>query len=97
MNALRPKIEFIKDEINIEKLSPIYVTGIKKAMDKYAKHYYETMQANEFEKPQEQCTLPDVVQQREQFKAVLFKMANNLAVAQKGDQAVLMHQIHNSL
>ena len=41
--------------------------------------------------------IPDVVQQSEQFKAIVFKMANMLAVAGKGDQAVQMHRIHNSL
>ena len=41
--------------------------------------------------------LSNVVGQSEQFKAIVFKMANMLAVAGKGDQAVQMHRIHNSL
>ena len=60
MNALRPKADFITDELNAERLTPIQFDGIIRAIDKYAKHYYETMQANEFEKPQEQCIIPDV-------------------------------------
>lgn len=42
-------------------------------------------------------SIPDVVQQSEQFKAIVFKMANKLALADKGIQAVQMHRIHNSL
>jgi len=61
MNALKPRKAFIQDELNIQRLTPIQWDGIIRAMDKYAKHYYETMQANEFEKPQEQCTLPVVI------------------------------------
>lgn len=60
MNALKPRKAFIKDELNIDRLTPIQWDGIIRAMDKYAKHYHETMQANEFEKPQKQCTLPVV-------------------------------------
>lgn len=58
---------------------------------------YLRAQARQQQQSPANCAIFDVVQQSEQFKAVLFKMANNLAVNQKGDQAVLMHQIHNSL
>ena len=60
MNALKPRKGFVQDELNIERLTPIQWDGIMRAMQNYAKHYHETMQANDFEKPQEQCTIPDV-------------------------------------
>ena len=43
------------------------------------------------------CSIPDVVQQREQFKSMVFDMANKLAIAGNGDEAVIMHKIHNRL
>ena len=41
------------------------------------------------------CSIPDVVHQREQFKSMVFDMANKLAIAGHGDEAVMMHKIHN--
>lgn len=41
--------------------------------------------------------IPDVVHQREQFKSMVFDMANKLAIAEHGDEAVMMHKIHNRL
>ena len=43
------------------------------------------------------CSIPDVVHQREQFKSMVFDMANKLAIAGHGDEAVMMHKIHNRL
>jgi len=43
------------------------------------------------------CSIPDVVHQREQFKSMVFDMANKLAIAGNGDEAVMMHKIHNRL
>jgi len=42
-------------------------------------------------------SIPDVVHQREQFKSMVFDMANKLAIAGHGDEAVSMHRIHNRL
>jgi len=39
----------------------------------------------------------DVVGRSEQLKDMVFKLANELAVAEHGEQAVKMHMIHNSL
>ena len=69
MNALKPRKGFVQDELNIERLTPIQWDGIMRAMQNYAKHYHETMQANDFEKPQEQCTIPVVVGRSEQLTA----------------------------
>lgn len=41
--------------------------------------------------------IPDVVHQQEQFKSMVFDMANKLAIAGHGDEAVSMHRIHNRL
>ncbi len=41
--------------------------------------------------------IPDVVHQREQFKSMVFDMANKLAIVGNGDEAVMMHEIHNRL
>lgn len=71
MNALKPRKGFVQDELNIERLTPIQWDGIMRAMHNYAKHYHETMQANDFEKPQEQCTIPVVVGQSEQLKCFI--------------------------
>ena len=43
------------------------------------------------------CSIPDVVHQREQFKSMVFDMANKMALAGLGDEAVSMHRIHNRL
>ena len=43
------------------------------------------------------CSTPDVVHQREQFKSILFDMANDLSITGNGDEAVMMHKIHNRL
>ena len=61
MNALKPRKAFIQDQLNTQRLTPIQWDGIMRAMKNYAEHYHETMQANEFEKLQEQCTLPFVI------------------------------------
>ena len=42
-------------------------------------------------------SIPDIVHQREQFKSMMFDMANKLAIAGHGDEAVAMHRIHNRL
>ena len=42
-------------------------------------------------------TIPDVVHQREQFKSMVFDMANKMASAGLGDEAVSMHRVHNRL
>ncbi len=46
---------------------------------------------------QKNCSIPDVVHQREQFKSMVFDMANKLAIVGNGDEAVMMHKIHNRL
>jgi hypothetical protein len=71
-----------------------YLDNVLLAMEEYANQF---KQANGADKRDVECTLPDVVQQSEQFKVIVFKMANKLALADKGDQAVQMHRIHNSL
>jgi len=53
---------------------------------------------NECEQEQvKNLTIPDVVHQREQFKSMVFDMANKLAIAGHGDEAMSMHRIHNRL
>ena len=43
------------------------------------------------------CSIPDVVHQREQFKSMVFDMANKLAIEGNSDESVMMHKIHNRL
>jgi len=42
-------------------------------------------------------TIPDVIHQREQFKSMLFDIANKLALANEGILAGMIHSIHNRL
>ena len=51
----------------------------------------------EFREIKEQLTIPVVVEQSEQLKPMVFKLANKLAIAGHGDAAVSMHRIHNRL
>lgn len=51
----------------------------------------------ELETAVKNCSIPDVVHQREQFKSMVFDMANKLAIAGHADEAVMMHKIHNRL
>lgn len=45
----------------------------------------------------EQLTIPVVVGQSEQLKPMVFELANKLAIAGHGNEAVSMHRIHNRL
>jgi len=72
-------------------------TQLKFQIKKVGEFVTELCDSQKADTGDRQLTIPDVVQQSEQFKAIVFKMANMLAVAGKGDQAVQMHRIHNSL
>ena len=45
----------------------------------------------------EALNTPVVVGQSEQLKPMVFELANKLAIAGHGDEAVSMHRIHNRL
>ena len=45
----------------------------------------------------EQLRIAVVVGQSEQLKPMVFELANKLAIAGHGDEAVSMHRIHNRL
>lgn len=41
MRELKPRKAFLKDELNIDRLTPIQWDGIIRAMQSYAEHYHE--------------------------------------------------------
>jgi hypothetical protein len=83
---LKPKKGFVMAQLNIEKLTPLQWDGIMRAMDAYAEHYHEC-KVNELSKGVVSGSLQDR----------LFELANDFAVAKKGEVAVKLHIIRNGL
>ena len=85
-------LEMIKEK-EIEGINSVKLNAIARCYKGFLKDLNQSLNIDRAE----QLRIAVVVGQSEQLKHMVFELANKLAIAGHGDEAVSMHRIHNRL